>query len=69
MPSRERLFLLLSESLTFSSSTLFAFLSVLVLHETLLVNVLMYGSETVLWKEKKKSRMRAVEMDNRRGLL
>ena len=27
-----------------------------VLHDTLLVPVLMYGSETVLWKEKERSR-------------
>ena len=41
----------------------------LVLHEILLVPVLMYGSETMLWKEKKGSRVRAVQMDNLRGLL
>ena len=40
-----------------------------VLHETLLVTVLMYGSETMLWKEKERSRIRAVQMDNLRGLL
>ena len=28
-----------------------------VLHETLLVPVLMYGSETMLWKEKERSRV------------
>ena len=39
-----------------------------VLHETLLVPVLMYGSETILWKEKERSRIRAVQMDNLRGL-
>ena len=39
------------------------------LHETLLVPVLMYGSETMLWKEKERSRVRAVQMDNLRGLL
>ena len=44
-------------------------LSVLVLHETLLVPVLMYGSETMLWKEKERSSFRAVQMDNLRGLL
>ena len=44
-------------------------LSVLVLYETLLVPVLMYGSETMLWKEKEKSRIRSVQMDNLRGLL
>ena len=42
-------------------------LSMLVLHETLLVAVLMYASETMLWKEK--SRIRAVKRDNFRGLL
>ena len=40
-----------------------------VLHETLLVSVLSYGSETRLWKEKERSRVRAVRMDNLRGLL
>ena len=44
-------------------------LSVLVLHKTLLVPVIMYGSETVLWKEKERSRVGAVQMDNLRGLL
>ena len=37
-----------------------------VLHETLLVPVLMYGSETMLWKEKERCRVRAVQMDNLR---
>ena len=36
------------------------------MHETLLVPVLRYGSETMLWKEKK-SRIRAEQMDNLRG--
>ena len=40
-----------------------------VLHETLLVPVLMYGSETMLWKEKERSKIRAVQMDNLRGFL
>ena len=31
-----------------------------VLYETLLVPVLMYGSETRVWKEKERSRIRAV---------
>ena len=44
-------------------------LSVLVLHETLVFPVLMYGSETMLWKERERSRVRAVQMDNFRGLL
>ena len=39
-----------------------------VLHETLLVLAHMYGSETMLWNEKR-SRIRAVQMDNLRGLL
>ena len=38
-----------------------------VLHETLLVPVLTYGSDTILWKER--SRIRAVQMDNIKGLL
>ena len=42
-------------------------LSVLVLHETLLVPVLTYGSETMLWKER--SRIRVVQMENPRDLL
>ena len=42
-------------------------LSVVVLHETLLVPVLMHGSETMLWKEKEKSRIKDVQMDNLRG--
>ena len=41
----------------------------LVLHETLLVPVLTYGNETMLWKEKERSRIRAVQMDNLRDLL
>ena len=41
----------------------------IVLHETLLVPVLMYGSETMLWREKERTRIRAVQMDNLRGLL
>ena len=44
-------------------------LSVLVLHETLLVSVLTYGSEAMLWKEMERSRIMAVQMDNLRGLL
>ena len=30
---------------------------------------LMYGSETIIWKEKGRSRITAVPMDNPRGLL
>ena len=40
-----------------------------VLHETLLVPVFKDGSETILWREKERSRVRAVQMDNLRGLL
>ena len=40
-----------------------------VLHETFLVPVHMYDSETMLWKEKERSRIRAVQIDNLRGLL
>ena len=44
------------------------FESARVLHETLLVPVLMYGSETMLWKEER-SRVRVVQVYNLRGLL
>ena len=40
-----------------------------VLHESLLVPVLVYGSETVIWREKETSRIRALQIDNFRGLL
>ena len=40
-----------------------------VLHETPLVPVLIYGSETILWKEKERSRVKAVQMDNFRELM
>ena len=43
-------------------------LSVLVLHEILLVPVI-YGSETMLWKDKERSRVRCVQMNNLRGFL
>ena len=42
--------------------------SVLALHETLLILILMYGNETMLWKEER-FRIRAVQMDNLKGLL
>ena len=38
-----------------------------VLHETLLIHILTYSSETTLWKEKERSRVRAE--DSLRGLL
>ena len=40
-----------------------------VLRETLLMPVLMYGSETMTWREKKRSRIRAVQMNDLRTLL
>ena len=40
-----------------------------VLHETLPVPILMYGSEIKSWKEKERFRVRVVQMDNLRGLL
>ena len=48
---------------------LYLFICIAVRHETLLVPVYMYSSETMLWKEKERSRVRAVQMDNIRGLL
>ena len=44
-------------------------MSVLVFHKTLLVPVLIYSSETMLWKEKERSRIMAVQMYNLRELL
>ena len=38
-----------------------------VLHDALFVPVLMYGSETMFWKER--SRIRVVQVDNLRGLI
>ena len=40
-----------------------------VLHKTLLVPVLMYGNETMLWKEEERFRIRALQMDNLKSLL
>ena len=40
-----------------------------VLHESLLVTVLTYRSETMIWREKERSRILAIQMDNVRGLL
>ena len=40
-------------------------LNVLVLHETLLLPVLMYDSETVLWREER-SRVKAVQIQPQR---
>ena len=40
-----------------------------VLHETLHEPVLMYDSETMIWKEREQSRIRTVQIDNLRGLL
>ena len=41
----------------------------MILYESLLVPVLTYGHETLIWREKERSRIRAVQMDNIRGLL
>ena len=32
-------------------------------------SVLMYASETIIWKEKERSRIKAIQMDNLNGLL
>ena len=40
-----------------------------VLHESLLVPILTYGSETMIWREKERSRIWDVQMDNLRCLL
>ena len=39
------------------------------LHEALLMSVLLYGSEAIICREKERSRIKAVEMDNIKGLL
>ena len=38
------------------------------LHEEFLMSLLMYGSETMIWKVKERSRIRFVQMENLRGL-
>ena len=40
-----------------------------VFHESLLVPVLTYGGETMIWRQKERSRIRVVQLDNLRGLL
>ena len=40
-----------------------------VLHEGLLMPVLLHGSETMIWGEKERYRIGAVQMENPRGLL
>ena len=40
-----------------------------VLHESMLIPVLMYGSESMVWKRRYRSKMQAVQMDNLRGVL
>ena len=40
-----------------------------VLHESLLVLVFIYGSETMIWREKERCRIRLVQMDYLRTLL
>ena len=39
------------------------------MHEIIFVPVFMYGNETMLWKEKERFRIRAVQKDNLRSLL
>ena len=39
------------------------------LHETLLMSILSYGGESMLWKEKERSRIKTVQMDILRGLV
>ena len=44
-------------------------ISARILYESLLVPVLTYGRETMIWREKRRSRIRVVHMDNLRDLL
>ena len=39
-----------------------------VFHESLMVTVVTYGSETMIWREKERSRIKGVQINNRRGL-
>ena len=41
----------------------------LVFLDSFLVPALAYGSETMIWREKERSRIRALQMDNPKGLL
>ena len=41
----------------------------MVLHKLLLVSALLYGSETLIYREKERSVIMTVKMDNIRGLL
>ena len=38
-------------------------------HERLLMPFLLYGNETMIWREKDRSRIRAVQIDNLRSLI
>ena len=40
-----------------------------VMHESLLLPVLTYGNETMIWREKERSMIRTVQMKNLKGLL
>ena len=40
-----------------------------VLHEAMLMPVLFYSSQTIIWRENEKSRIRTVQMDSLRSLL
>ena len=40
-----------------------------VFHESLLVPIFTYGSETMIWKEKEKSKISAVQTDDLKSLL
>ena len=40
-----------------------------VLHDSLLVPVFKYDNETMIWREKERSWIRGIQMDNLRGLL
>ena len=39
------------------------------LHEALVIFILLFGGETTTWREKERYRIKAVQMDNLRGLL
>ena len=41
----------------------------MILNEGLPTSLLTWGNETIVWREKERSRIGAVQMDNLRGLL
>ena len=58
----------MEEKLSLRSNVLWV-IGVFILNEDLLVPTLMYGIETMVWREKERSRISAGQIDNLRGIL